>query len=201
MTAPVFLHTAAFDEITVNLREAARYLGMGSAVPEDETLFDAAKEELRRTASLRACYCVLPVTVADGTVDFGVFSVQSCDLSKNLSGCKEAILFAATLGAGADRSILRLKKTDPASAMVLDAYCSAAAEGWCDRLEADLTGGRPHRPRFSPGYGDVSLSLQRVLFQTLDATRKLGVTLSASCFMTPTKSVTAFIGLEQGERI
>ena len=195
MTPALVLRTAALDEITVDLREAARYLGMFGAAPAaDDALFASARDELRRVAALRAVCCVLPVTVCGTNVDFDVFSLQSRSLSKNLAGCDKVILFAATLGAGADRSILRLQKTDPAAAMVLDAYCSAAVEGWCDKLEADLTNGRPHRPRFSPGYGDVPLGVQRTVFQILDVPRKLGVTLSDTCFMTPAKSVTAFVG-------
>ena len=197
MSPAVVLRTAQFDDITVDLREAARYLGMfGTAPAADAAMFASARKELEKVASLRACCCVLPVTVRESTVEFGAFSLRSRSLSKNLAGCDEAILFAATLGAGADRSILRLKKTDPAAAMILDAYCSAAVEGWCDKLQADLTAGRPHRPRFSPGYGDVPLEIQRTVFQVLDVPRKLGVTLSETCFMTPAKSVTAFIGLE-----
>ena len=51
--------------------------------------------------------------------------------------------------------------------------------------------------RFSPGYGDVPLSLQRDVLAVLDAQRKLGITLSDTFFMTPCKSVTAFVGIEK----
>ena len=44
-------------------------------------------------------------------------------------------------------------------------------------------------------YGDMPLSAQPVLLATLDAQRKLGITLSKSLLMTPTKSVTAVVGL------
>ena len=49
--------------------------------------------------------------------------------------------------------------------------------------------------RFSPGYGDLPLSVQPTVLAALDAQRRLGITLSSSLLMTPTKSVTAIIGM------
>ena len=106
------------------------------------------------------------------------------------------ILFAATLGAGADRCILKYGKTAPSRAMLADAVGSAMIEHWCDVLNAELTAGKESKPRYSPGYGDVPLTIQKDILTLLDAQRKLGITLSDTCFMTPTKSVTAFIGLK-----
>ena len=73
-----------------------------------------------------------------------------------------------------------------------DAFCAdvkrrAAEEGLCPR------------PRFSPGYGDVPLELQRDIFRVLDCPRKIGLTLNGSLLMTPSKSVTAVIGLGNNE--
>ena len=50
-------------------------------------------------------------------------------------------------------------------------------------------------PRFSPGYGDLPLSLQRDIFRVLDCPRKIGLTLNESLLMSPSKSVTAIVGL------
>ena len=51
------------------------------------------------------------------------------------------------------------------------------------------------RHRFSPGYGDLPLSVQPAFLAALDATRRLGITLTSSFLMVPTKSVTAFVGV------
>ena len=50
------------------------------------------------------------------------------------------------------------------------------------------------KPRFSPGYGDLSLEVQKEIFSLLDCPRKIGVSLGDSLLMTPSKSVTAIIG-------
>ena len=53
------------------------------------------------------------------------------------------------------------------------------------------------RPRFSPGYGDFSLEHQREFFRILEVQKKIGVTLTESLLMMPSKSVTAVIGLSE----
>ena len=59
--------------------------------------------------------------------------------------------------------------------------------------------GKRCRPRFSPGYGDFPLECQPGLFRLLGVQRNIGVTLTDSLLMLPTKSVTAVIGLCDGE--
>ena len=55
------------------------------------------------------------------------------------------------------------------------------------------------KPRFSPGYGDLSLEMQRDIFRVLDCPRKIGLTLNESLLMSPSKSVTAIIGISGEE--
>ena len=49
--------------------------------------------------------------------------------------------------------------------------------------------------RFSPGYGDLDMAVQKDLCLVLDTGRTIGVTLTESCMMVPVKSVTAIVGL------
>lgn len=51
------------------------------------------------------------------------------------------------------------------------------------------------RPRFSPGYGDLPLSAQREIFAVLDCGKRIGLMLNDSLLMSPSKSVTAFVGI------
>ena len=53
------------------------------------------------------------------------------------------------------------------------------------------------RPRFSPGYGDVPLDAQRDIFSALDISKNLSVYLNDSLLMSPSKSVTAFVGIKK----
>ncbi|MBQ7598463.1 MAG: Vitamin B12 dependent methionine synthase activation subunit [Clostridia bacterium] len=196
----VFLSVGNAQTIRINRREAARYLGYrGVLAPDAEALFDVCERELRAVAAPRAVWRTSPVQSDEALVTFSFCKVESAALAKNLSGCKKAFVFAATLGAGVDRAMLRLQKTDPAKAAVFDALASAAVEGWCNEVNEALSQGRQTCPRFSPGYGGVALRHQADLLQFLDAQRKLGITLSETFFMSPVKSVTAVIGIRRDE--
>ena len=187
-------------ELEIPLRSVYRYLGMGRTRPDPSMEFMAKQcvEEFRQVARYRACRLILPVTVEGELVDVGAFSLSSRSLAKNLSGCRQVILFAATTGAGGERLQKRTAVTSPAKAVVLDAVGTAAIEHFCDTLcrrwAVDFPG-QLLRPRFSPGYGDVPLELQKTLLSCLDSHRKAGITLTQSLLMVPQKSVSALVGI------
>ena len=68
-------------------------------------------------------------------------------------------------------------------------------ESLCDEGEARILMGRASRPRFSPGYGDLPLDAQKMIFSILSPEKHIGLTLNASLMLSPTKSVTAFVGI------
>ena len=51
------------------------------------------------------------------------------------------------------------------------------------------------KPRFSAGYGDLPLAVQKAIFSALELSQRIGLTLNESLLMTPSKSVTAIFGL------
>lgn len=196
----IFLRSASFDEIVINKKEALRYLGYKSAQPVNVNgLFDVAESEIKKAAILKACYSKTDITVENEEIDFGFCKIKSHDLSKNLNGCKEAYIFAATLGSGVDRLIMKYEKFEPSKAVLIDALSSATIEGLCNLVNQELASGLKTKPRYSPGYGDVPLTYQKDFLAFLDAGRKLGITLTDTFFMSPTKSVTAIIGIETEE--
>jgi cobalamin-dependent methionine synthase I len=79
---------------------------------------------------------------------------------------------------------------------VTDAIASALAESACDEAERLIFEDNSHTPRFSPGYGDLPLEIQKPLLSFLDAEKTVGITLSSSLLMTPTKSITAIAGIK-----
>jgi cobalamin-dependent methionine synthase I len=79
---------------------------------------------------------------------------------------------------------------------VYDAIASAMVENLTDLAEEMTVSGREHTGRFSPGYGDMPLEIQEELLSLLEGSRLLGITLTDSGLMSPSKSVTALIGLK-----
>ena len=150
----------------------------------------------------RACRLRTPVAVQGDTVQLGFCTIVSRRLSQRLERCDEAYVFAATTGIGVDRLINREKQLSPSRGLMMEGIGSAAAEAWCDCLCAQWAAecearGEALLQRYSPGYGDLPLSVQRPLLDALDAYRNIGVSLSESLIMTPRKSVTAIIGIRK----
>lgn len=185
---------------TVPMGAVFRYMGMAGHAPDEAltALAESCLPNFLEAVRPRACYGETDVVIDGATVTLGPLRVESRDLARNLRGCDRAVCFAATLGAEADRLRRRSSVTSPARALVLDAMGSAGIEAVCDGLCEHIRAMHPDRklrPRFSPGYGDLSLEFQRPFLTLLDAQRKAGITLLDSLLMTPQKSVSAIVGL------
>ena len=117
---------------------------------------------------------------------------------KMLAQCHRAALLACTLGARFDLALTAVQARDMARAGILDACGSALVEQGGDEAEKELSARFPGRyltDRFSPGYGDLPLELQRDICAALDTPRRLGLHVTESLLLNPVKSVTAVIGL------
>lgn len=171
-----------------------RYARGGSGTGVSELLEDVIREGVLAVKP-KLCFAVLPVKLQGDLVVLNTISVRSRGFASFLSGCDRAVLFAATVGAEADRLISRAGTVSPARALLLDAFFTERIEALCDRFTAQYD--EPSR-RFSPGYADLPLEFQKTIFPLLDCPRKIGLTLGDTLLMMPTKSVTAFIGLREG---
>ena len=182
----------------VDIKEALRYLGYekGADTSDIKGELEECEKLILPALSPKACLEEYRITRGE-KLNLGFAEVQSKSLLKNLEGCSKIVLFAATVGAEVDRLILKYSKISPARSVILQAMGSSAAECWCDDINKIIIEkfGKA-KPRFSCGYGDLDISLQREIFTALDVTRRLGITLSDNFFMTPTKSVTAIVGIK-----
>ena len=118
--------------------------------------------------------------------------------AKMLAESDTALLLACTLGMEFERRLRARERRDMGEAVILDACGSAWVESGCDRAEREIAGRFPGRfltDRFSPGYGDLPLALQPAVLAALDAEKRLGIHVGGSFLMTPSKSVTAVIGV------
>ena len=74
-------------------------------------------------------------------------------------------------------------------------------EKWMDFTESEirkeLREGEHLTSRYSPGYGDLPIESQHTILNLLDASRKIGVSLTGSLMMVPSKSVSAVIGVRR----
>ena len=111
-------------------------------------------------------------------------------------GDGDVVFLCGTIGAEFDAWQRRLSVLSAADALFSQRIGLEAVEKVMDDLErkakAEVEGeGRRLLPRKSPGYGDLPLELSREIINCLDATRKIGVSITDSNLLVPSKSVTA----------
>ena len=216
-------HRMEAAAVPVDLDETYRYMGIARSVvlgkdggipPELRQMVEACVEQMQGTLKAQSVYTSFPLEivypdqsaecgdVALPIIKFGEVQFASKYLAKNLAGCSRVILIASTIGPMADNLIRRFTKLDAARAAIMQAAGAMFIESYLDQLNAQLEreaaeqGFKLHS-RFSPGYGDVSLEVQRHFFSLLPCTQRIGLTLTDSLVMAPEKSVTAFIGMER----
>ena len=183
-------------------KEIYRYLGYHGSVPEDAVLsrLQGVLQALQSAAVPRLVYRRFPLQWVKGVPEAANLPLASEAVCRNLQGCREVYLLAATLGSGVDRLMARYAADSAADMVLLQAAAAACLEEVLDREEAALKQqlqgeGYTLRPRFSPGYGGLSLSLQEGLLDALSAGKHIGLHVTSGHMLTPEKSVTAFAGI------
>lgn len=185
-------------------REAIRYLRcVGSEIDAvTNSQIDESIEELGKISKERS---VLK-TFAIGSDQSGLrlegssLILPGKDILRHLADSPKCILMAASLGCEVDSRIRYYEKISMTKALIFDACATAAIENYCDKLcdglteelnKADMT----LTSRFSPGYGDLPLDIQKEFLATLNAAKSIGLSASSSSILIPRKSVTAIVGI------
>lgn len=201
----------------INKREIYRYLGYRGQIPEKNVcaIVDEVLLNLLKRITPRYLYKVYSCQIQEGQVFLKSLDrqtqtcpdmvFQSRNLADNLKQCTYAVVFAATLGLEADKLLQKYEVLSMTKASVAQSCGGACIEAYCDKLQEKIMQeaqreGYYVRPRFSPGYGDFALEQQKDIFHELECTKRLGVTLTESLLMYPTKSVTAVIGITSNKQ-
>lgn len=180
----------------VDIREALRYAKCPTPDVQTEKRIRELSLLCEGELDFAVSYTVLDVCINGDVCDMGGLSVLSKSLCGQLSKCKKVIVFAATVGAKIDRLITKYEAKSARDALLIDAIGTERIEALCDAFCKNLSEEYGTlTPRFSPGYGDLPLDIQRSVFRFLEPERKIGLTLSESLIMCPSKSVTAFVGI------
>ena len=183
------------EKLSVDEKELKRRLSVSGDF--DVSVFKTAVEKVIAESAPKACFVKVPVLTDEKGVEFPFGRVESKDIAKNLCGCSEAFVFAVTLGHGTERLLSKMSRLSAADFFVYDAVGSALAESVCDEAEKMIKKNSKCRPRFSPGYGDFPLSVQRDVLSLVNAERLVGITLTDTNLMLPQKSITAILGIRE----
>lgn len=120
------------------------------------------------------------------------------DINNLLFNSHKILLMAVTLGREIEMLIRKYSFSDLTRSVILDATASAGVESLANDINKDLE--EKYKPmfltdRFSPGYGDFPIGVQKDFLNLLNANRDLGITTTSSGIMIPRKSITAIIGI------
>lgn len=193
--------------VDIPVKEVQRYMGyhgINEIAPDMQERINKAIDHVSAQSHPRIITKEYPlringnvITIYNGTEEV---KLESEALARNLKGCCGALLLAATIGPACDMLVRRASITSAADAAIYQAAGAAAIEAFLDdmndKIKADYEAqGLFLRPRFSPGYGDLKLDHQKDWFRLLDISKQIGVELTDSLLMVPTKSVTAIIGI------
>ncbi|MCM1507856.1 MAG: 5-methyltetrahydrofolate--homocysteine methyltransferase [Ruminococcus flavefaciens] len=188
---------------TISKEESARYMGV-KGVPDGRVkeMLDRLEPVVRERIRPKYVYRKTSVSFTEDGVYLGGLSTTLAgnDIKKHLSGCTEAVVLAVTLSAEADKLIRQTAVTDMAEALAVDCLCSAGVEQVCNNAEREIFSviKAPYRTwRFSAGYGDFPLDIQKDLLLFLNAQRRIGLTVTENSLLIPSKSVTAIIGISE----
>lgn len=190
--------------IHVDIHEAYRYTGCRGALDSNlEKELKNAAELIETNARPRVIEKICGIDKSDGIELIGTcLKLEGKSIAALLHECEICAIFCATIGNEVEALIRKWQLKDLTFTSMLDACASSAVESLCDSIEAELTEeyraqGLYLTDRFSPGYGDLPISIQHDFCAALDSSRKIGVSVSESGIMIPRKTVTVIIGISK----
>lgn len=213
LARPALYQPTADEHPWLNRAEMLRYLGYSGQdiEPELEQRIEHVVTDLERDISPRGVRRVFAVDASetDATGEPCIRLIGTAveltgrDIYRHLKDARYCALLACTLGMASERKLRMLGSQHPLESAVFDAACSAyveAAVGQMDDAVRDSAAqlGLSCNWRFSCGYGDCPLAAQRGIVAALNAARLIGLTVTPTNLLLPTKSVTAMIGLFDG---
>jgi hypothetical protein len=132
------------------------------------------------------------------TPDGGLL-INGADIRKHLNNCTQVTLFTCTIGSTIESAIeSNFKSGEFTRAIIIDAIGSAAVECAAEMVNQYIYAAAYHQKhtlvsRFSPGYGDWDLAIQKELVHAAGG-QLIGIQVTDSSLLLPRKSVSGVIG-------
>lgn len=192
-------------DLTIDKQEVLRYLYHKNQLLDEnlDNLISELIEETKRVSRPRYIYnFFLLKKEEDILLENTDLILKSKDIKSHLQYSSECVVMCATLGNEIEMRINYYSKTELLKSIILDACASTYIEALCDKAELSIKEEALHRKlyiteRYSPGYGDFNISIQKDLLNIIEASKKIGVSVTDSFIMLPRKSVSAVIGIQK----
>lgn len=190
----------------MNKGEVLRYLGYrGQEITVDiDNLIDLCMEEVINKSKPRYIYKYFDIEEKKNAIEVkdSILVLEGIDIKNHLKGCKKCVILIATLGIEVEKLIILTEKLSLTKALILDACATTYIEEICDKAEEEIKLQEKEKGfnitwRFSPGYGDLSIGIQKDILNVMDANKAIGVMTTSHSILFPRKSVTAIIGISK----
>ena len=189
--------------LKIDAAETRRYAGMRNTAEFDDEMIESICEEARLLLTVKGIWQIYDYDCEKNLVlSSPKFKIEGESIEKHLQGCEKAVCMAVTVGDRIEQEVTaEFKKGGYVCSMILDAAATCAVEQAADAMEKVIEqevtkDGYKMRWRYSPGYGDWSLTEQKNFFKITDA-QEIGMRLSPMLMLMPRKSITAVIGLKK----
>lgn len=197
-------------DININKEEVLRYLGYnGQNIDINlNDKIDFCIDETKDNVDIKYTYEVFDIEtdIDSNTVSFKDcnFKIHSKDVSKLLINCDQCILMAVTLGFRIEQNIRRYSYNNLTKGIIIDSCATTSVEEVCDRLQQHINykfskENKYLTMRYSPGYGDLDIKINKEILNLLNANKTIGVSVTDAGIMMPRKSVVALIGVSKFE--
>lgn len=192
--------TKTFSNIPIDYDMLFAYLGIKDKREEFTPILKECLNEVLDKLSYRVCYCSFSVSKLCGGLDLSFTISNSKKLNEHIKNCTEIIVFSSTIGIEIDKLIKKYNHISPLKALIFEGIGTERIESLCNAFCTFLTQeysrqNKLLKSRFSPGYGDLPIETQKDIFKVLNPNKYIGLTLNDSMLMSPSKSVTAIIGV------
>ena len=194
--------TLNVQDLPYDRSEILRYCGAKKGTRQITDLMEDCITEMTGKVSNRICFAEFGIEDCGGYFDLQFAKTDSSLVKKHLKNCKSVILFGATIGIEIDRLIGKYGVISPSRALMLQSIGAERIEALCNYFENKIkeqykAEGKNVTSRISAGYGDFPIEMQKPIFSVLDCPRKIGLSLNESMLMSPSKSVTAIMGVQE----
>lgn len=190
----------------LDYNEALRYMGCKKGMADNITMsmLPECESLVIKNSVPRYNYGIFDIEEAEDKIKVlnTNLILTGDDIKRHLKDCFGIVLMCATLSGAIDILIRKSQLEDMSKAIIINSLSSVAIEQVCNKAEEEIYKDIDNRYekcyktwRYSPGYGDLPIELQKNILNILDAPRKIGLCTSDNMTLTPIKSVTAIIGL------
>jgi len=199
------MHIVKLSLETLNLSEVIKQAGGGDYTSDTaiQITLDGAIKKALSLIEGQGIYQEFPaVSIEEGILVTTEPQTRPFHLpfpgNNRMVGVEAVTVFVVTIGGILEQEVVEVfQQKEPLEGLFLDAAGSVAVETIADQLNNTITQdavkqGWQTSVRFSPGYCNWKIDLQRWVFQVLD-TSGIGVRLTDSLLMIPQKTISGII--------